>query len=65
MLGKYNKALDEEQMHSLISKLSADNPLWLSIACEELRIFGQFRQVSDKINQLADGLLEYVTLYIC
>ncbi len=58
MLGKYNKHLDGEQLESLLSKTSSDNPLWLSISCEELRVFGQFRLISDKINQLADGLLE-------
>ncbi|CAH1785089.1 unnamed protein product [Owenia fusiformis] len=58
MLGKYNKALDTGQMDSLLSKTSSDNPLWLSLACEELRVFGNFRKVSDKINQLRDGLLE-------
>ncbi|CAH1785090.1 unnamed protein product [Owenia fusiformis] len=58
MLGKYNKALDTSQMDSLLSKTSSDNPLWLSLACEELRVFGNFRKVSDKINQLRDGLLE-------
>jgi nephrocystin-3 len=58
MLGKYNKHLDESQMESLLSKKSSENPLWLSIACEELRVFGSFRQISDKINSLADGLLE-------
>ncbi len=58
MLGRYNKQLDTDQMESLVSKESSDNPLWLSISCEELRVFGQFRLISDKINQLADGLLE-------
>lgn len=58
LLGRYNKRLDEEQMTCLLSKQSSENPLWLSIACEELRVFGHYRQISDKINQLADGLLE-------
>ena len=58
MLGRYNKRLDDEQMSNLLSKKSSENPLWLSIACEELRVFGSFRRISDKINQLADGLLE-------
>ncbi len=58
MLGKYNKQLDVEQEKSLLDKSSSENPLWLSIACEELRVFGQFRQINDKINQMADGLLE-------
>jgi len=59
LLGRYNKRLDAEQMSSLLAKQSSENPLWLSIACEELRVFGQFRELSDKINHLADGLLEY------
>ncbi len=57
-LGRFNKRLDFGQMDCLLDKGSSDNPLWLSIACEELRVFGQFRKISDKINQLADGLLE-------
>ena len=58
LLGRYNKQLDPDQMSSLLAKQSSANPLWLSIACEELRVFGQFRELSDKINHLADGLLE-------
>ena len=57
-LGKFNKKLDENQMISLLSKDSSENPLWLSVACEELRVFGEFRRINDKINTLADGLLE-------
>ncbi|XP_071485074.1 telomerase protein component 1-like [Diadema antillarum] len=58
MLGKYNKKLDEDQMVSLLAKESSQNPLWLSIACEELRVFGLFDRINDKINSLADGLFE-------
>ena len=58
MLGKFNKKLDLDQMFDLLTKESSQNPLWLSIACEELRVFGQFREISDKINSIADGLLE-------
>lgn len=57
MLGQYNKRLDKEQMSSLLSKNSSQNPLWLAIACEELRIYGEFTKVTDKINSLQDGLL--------
>nr|XP_054748224.1 TPR repeat-containing protein DDB_G0287407-like isoform X1 [Lytechinus pictus] len=56
-LGNYNKKLDEEQMANLLGKESSQNPLWLSVACEELRVFGLFSKVTDKINKLADGLL--------
>ena len=58
LLGRYNKKLDESQMCTIMNKASSENPLWLAIACEELRVFGHFRQISDKINQLSDGLLE-------
>ncbi|XP_033641295.1 telomerase protein component 1-like [Asterias rubens] len=58
ILGRYNKRLDEEQMSCLIAKESSQNPLWLSIACEELRIFGLFSKINDKINSLSDGLLD-------
>ena len=58
MLGRYNKRLDSQQLTSLLEKASSDNPLWLSIACEELRVFGQYKQIMDKINTLPDGLLE-------
>ena len=57
-LGKFNKKLDMDQMISLLSKQSSENPLWLSVACEELRVYGNFRAMTDKINTLADGLLE-------
>ena len=60
MLGRYNKRLDDQQMMSLLSKPASENPLWLSIACEELRVFGRFRELTDKINKFPDGLLEYV-----
>ena len=57
-LGKFNKRLDMDQMFALLTKTASENPLWLSIACEELSVFGNFREVSDKINSLPDGLLE-------
>ncbi len=47
-----------DQMISLLTKQSSENPLWLSVACEELRVYGNFRAMTDKINTLADGLLE-------
>lgn len=58
VLQKYNKRLTEEQMTSLLAKRSSDNPLWLSIALEELRIFGLFKILTQKIQSLPDGLLE-------
>ncbi|EDV28707.1 Telomerase protein component 1 [Trichoplax sp. H2] len=64
-LAKFNKQLDEEQMAKLLSKKGSSNPLWLSIACEELRIFGIFDKVTEKIDGLADdvvSLLEQILM---
>ena len=55
-LGKYNKKLDDQQMNWVLTKKSAVNPLWLTVACEELRVHGNFRTIGNKINQLADDL---------
>ena len=47
-------------MVMMIAKKSSDNPLWLSIACEELRVFGIFEKVTEKIEELADDILGWV-----
>ena len=57
-LARYNKRLDEVQMELLLSKESSDNPMWLSLATEELRVFGVFREVNNKITKIPDGLAE-------
>lgn len=47
----------------LVSKADAGRPLWLSVACEELRVFGDFRRLDEKIEDLSPeliGLLEQV-----
>jgi len=43
-------------MKTLLGKQFSYNPLWLVTACEELRIFGDFRKVENKLNNLADTL---------
>jgi hypothetical protein len=53
---QYNKRLDDSQMRLLLSKDGSANPLWLSLACEELRLFGSFERVLQKIRELADDL---------
>lgn len=52
-LRKYNKVLEEQKMYTLLAKEFSHNPLWLVTACEELRVFGDFRKVEDKIKELA------------
>ncbi|CAB3986857.1 Hypothetical predicted protein [Paramuricea clavata] len=56
-LSRYNKRLDDEQMKLLLSKKGSANPLWLSLACEELRVYGVFKMVNEKIQSLSDDLL--------
>lgn len=66
-LWDYRKRLDErpdnDQMGRLLSKAEATNPLYLVIACEELRVFGEFERVTARIDALPDDterLLEQV-----
>eukprot|EP01126_Amoeba_proteus_P031980 TRINITY_DN3126_c0_g1_i6.p1 TRINITY_DN3126_c0_g1~~TRINITY_DN3126_c0_g1_i6.p1 ORF type:complete len:1516 (+),score=323.93 TRINITY_DN3126_c0_g1_i6:167-4549(+) len=60
ILLKYHKKLDEKamnnQMRILQKKPHAGNPLYLAVACEELRVFGIYERVSDKIKNMAGTL---------
>jgi nephrocystin-3 len=57
ILGDYNKKLTYEQTLQLLNKRSASSPLYLVVACEELRIFGIFEQLSRKIMDFPEGIL--------
>ncbi|HLF83633.1 MAG TPA: DUF4062 domain-containing protein, partial [Blastocatellia bacterium] len=71
-LGDYRKRLDEDrvderygntQMGLLLTKRESDNPLYLIVACEELRVFGDFERLMERIAGLPDdvaGLFEQV-----
>ena len=59
MLSRYGKQLSERQMSKLMWKVSSDNPLWLSVACEEIRRLDESSQIDDKIAELPEGLLRY------
>lgn len=59
-LSVYNKRLDEEQLDKLLAKEGSSNPLWLSVACEELRVFGRFEELIEKIESLPNELIRYV-----
>ena len=60
----YGKELDGNvQMPLLIQKNGSRSPLWLTLACEELRIHGEFRSLDDKIGSFSDdvkGLIQQV-----
>ena len=50
-------------MTLLISFEGAANPLWLSLSCEELRVFGVFERVTEHIQSLPSllaGLLQFI-----
>ena len=47
-------------MDTLLEKQGSANPLWLTLACEELRVFGKFETLLEKINSLPDDLIKYV-----
>jgi GTPase involved in cell partitioning and DNA repair len=62
-LANYNKKLEEQQTQILLNKKDAVNPLYLVIACEELRIFGIYEKLTEKVRQIADttpALIEQV-----
>ncbi|ESO94433.1 hypothetical protein LOTGIDRAFT_232289 [Lottia gigantea] len=57
ILRRYNKSLTERQINRFLRKASSDNPLWLSIACEELQLVNDIDLIDDKIESLPDGLV--------
>lgn len=62
ILKQYNKRLDDQQMSLLLEKKGSANPLWLSLACKELRVSGDFNKINEKIISLSDELLRFVDL---
>ena len=59
-MARHSKSLDESpfnnQMKLLLSKKDAANPLFLHLACEELRVFGVFEEVSSFLRSLSPTL---------
>ncbi|CAD5111322.1 DgyrCDS637 [Dimorphilus gyrociliatus] len=55
-LGMFNKKLDSHQKQLLSENDGASTPLWLRLACEELRIYGDFNTLSKKIELLPNDL---------
>ena len=63
-LWEYRKKLDESpsnnQLRFMCSKQSAPIPLWLSIACEELRVFGVYEELTRKVKSLASSVPQLI-----
>eukprot|EP01114_Cavostelium_apophysatum_P022723 TRINITY_DN831_c0_g1_i3.p1 TRINITY_DN831_c0_g1~~TRINITY_DN831_c0_g1_i3.p1 ORF type:complete len:1975 (+),score=566.67 TRINITY_DN831_c0_g1_i3:1485-7409(+) len=59
-LASFRKKLDDkpmnDQMRVLLKKTDADKPLYLMIACQELRVFGVFEQLTEKIKNMAQTI---------
>ncbi|GFN93643.1 telomerase protein component 1-like [Plakobranchus ocellatus] len=59
-LGNFSKKLEPGQVEKIIKDTGADSPLWVMLMAEELRIFGDFRLMADKINNLPCSLNEFL-----
>jgi hypothetical protein len=57
-LYEYRKELNTKQMEMLLSKADAVKPLYLKVACEELRVFPSFELISSRIARLPDTIAE-------
>ena len=57
-LAEYRKTLNKKQMEMLLSKADAVKPLYLKVACEELRVFPSFELISSRIAKLPDTIAE-------
>eukprot|EP00741_Cyanophora_paradoxa_P019806 tig00021168_g19115.t1 len=57
-LSEYHKTLDAEQLKLLLRKQAAQNPLFLSVICEEIRVFGVFEDLTEHIRKMPDTLPE-------
>ncbi|XP_041355053.1 TPR repeat-containing protein DDB_G0287407-like [Gigantopelta aegis] len=55
-LGNFKKKLDEQQLSCLMTRSQVDGPLWMTLMCEELRVFGDFRTINKKIEEMPDSL---------
>ena len=57
------KTLDGNQKNILLSNPATKNPLYLSVALEELRVFGSFESLNDRLQSFPDGEETLVALF--
>lgn len=53
----YGKSLDENQIRLLLGNPATRNPLFLSVALQELRVFGSFERLTDAVAQLPQPII--------
>jgi tetratricopeptide (TPR) repeat protein len=56
LLGEWGRKLDSRQMAAFLAHPGARNPLYLSVAFEELRLFGEFEELTNRIGSLAEDI---------
>ena len=56
LLGEWRRKLDERQMAALLAHPGVKNPLYLRVALEELKLFGIFEQLTERIKALAEDI---------
>lgn len=56
LLSEWRRKLDERQMAALLTHPGVKNPLYLRVALEELRLFGKFEQLTERIKTLAEDI---------
>jgi len=52
-LNEWGRKLDEQQISALLAHPGVENPLYLRVALEELRLFGSYEQLTGRIVALA------------
>jgi nephrocystin-3 len=62
--GDFNKSLDDNQLAHLLENPGSKNMTWLSLACEELRVFGVFETLTEYIAALPSTVTGLVNLYL-
>ena len=77
MLSKHKKSLQESgtegtplqmtdaQTERLLRHPSSENPLWLTVACEQLTRYETPESIESHIDSLPDGVLKYVSRAWC
>lgn len=55
-LGEYRKTLTISQIASILTKADATKPLYLKVACEELRVFPNFELINSRIENLPETI---------
>ena len=59
-----SKKLESSQLQRLVEMTKVDNPLWMTLMCEELRIFGDFRMMDQKLTALPDTMDAFLAIVI-